>query len=195
MDDDNDEDVILGSGSSASADAETLERVLQRARRVQEQLQQARVDTERVRRQCVQEMELNRCMSEAGWRSGCDSDDGDDVGNLEDLDGLTPPGSPRRGLRRMRSGSSISSGDSSPRADSPRPSLLLTPTVGTAADGGAAGSAAAGPPEFGLEEGALQGEAPGTRSRGPGRQAQKQQRQIRSVAPDFLTRFFSRSWW
>merc|ERR1712203_1032348 len=75
-------------------DAEVLARVLERAQRVAVQLEDDGEDSEIIGRQCVQEMEMNRCMSVAGWRSGCDSDDDGDVANLDDLRGLSPQNSP-----------------------------------------------------------------------------------------------------
>lgn len=133
-------------------DVPVLARVLERARRVAEQIEDRRVDRELMRRQCVQEMHLNRCMSDAGWGSGCDSDDGGDVGNLGDLSAWsppdTPPGSPRVAMRsrprniarrlnprRMRSRSPTwdSSSDSSPddfnrsASSGSRPSPVIRP--------------------------------------------------------------------
>jgi len=91
---------------------------LRRAESVSDRLEDDE-DIELVRRQCVQEMELTRAMSVAGFSDGCnsseESDDGGEVQHrrLRDFDGmmsddgsvisdsmsfagsLSPPGSPR----------------------------------------------------------------------------------------------------
>jgi Ca-activated chloride channel family protein len=83
--------------ASDTNEADVLERVLERAQRVAEQLQDLREEdnSDIVRRHCVQEMELCRAMSVAGFRSGCDSDcsDSGDIANLNDVQ--SPPSSPR----------------------------------------------------------------------------------------------------
>jgi hypothetical protein len=82
--------------ASETNEADVLERVLERAQRVAEQLQDLREEdnSDIVRRHCVQEMELCRAMSVAGFRSGCDSDaSSDDIANLNDV--RSPPSSPR----------------------------------------------------------------------------------------------------
>eukprot|EP00746_Dinoflagellata_sp_MGD_P167043 gnl/MRDRNA2_/MRDRNA2_97354_c0_seq1.p1 gnl/MRDRNA2_/MRDRNA2_97354_c0~~gnl/MRDRNA2_/MRDRNA2_97354_c0_seq1.p1 ORF type:complete len:649 (+),score=105.37 gnl/MRDRNA2_/MRDRNA2_97354_c0_seq1:89-1948(+) len=84
--------------ASETNEADVLERVLQRAQRVAEQLQDLHEEdsSDIVRRHCVQEMELCRAMSVAGFRSGCDSDaSSDDIANLNDVQ--SPPSSPRSG--------------------------------------------------------------------------------------------------
>merc|ERR1712232_84997 len=67
---------VVRRDAHAQKEIETLERVLIRAERVSAQIDRGQND-EQVRRQCIQEMQFNRCMSEAGWRSPCDSDAGD----------------------------------------------------------------------------------------------------------------------
>lgn len=81
------------------SEAEVVARVLERAQRVAVHLEEmdADGDSDVVRRHCVHEMTLCRAMSDAGWGSGCDSDS-NDVGNLDDLAGLSPPGSPPSSL-------------------------------------------------------------------------------------------------
>jgi len=105
--------------ASATNDAEVLQLVLERAQRVAVQLQDLGDDgdSDFVRRHCVHEVGLCRAMSEAGWRSGYDSD-GDDIANLDDVN-FTPPNSPPGSpLPRSRSPSSSTSSDS-PRASRP----------------------------------------------------------------------------
>merc|ERR1711904_24104 len=94
--------------AAATHEAEVLERVLERAQRAADQLQDLGDDgdSDVVRRHCVHEVGLCRAMSVAGWRSGCDSDDEDhDIANLDDVNFTppsSPPGSPRP-LYRSRS--------------------------------------------------------------------------------------------
>lgn len=99
---------VVRRDANAQSQTQALERVLVRAERVAEQIDRGD-DSERVRRQCIQEMEFNRCMSDDGWRSGCDSDAGD-VANLRDV--ASPPSSPR------------SSGSDSSRSPPVTPRLL-----------------------------------------------------------------------
>jgi Ca-activated chloride channel family protein len=82
---------------ATEADTEMLSKVIERARRVKDQLDNDREDVEMVRRQCVQECELNCAMSCGSFSDRCDSSsDGGDIGNLRDLQGLSsPPLSPR----------------------------------------------------------------------------------------------------
>jgi len=94
----------------AQADVEALARVLERGDRVAAQIEEGE-SSEVVRRQCIQEHDLNRAMSVADWGSGCDSDSGGDVANLEDL--------------RSPGGSSSSSAASSPRAPAAAKLALL----------------------------------------------------------------------
>lgn len=97
-------------------DLEALEAVLRRAESVAEQLDDGE-DMELVRRHCVQEMELCRAMSVAGFSDGCDSD-ASPPGDGEDTGARTL----QRRLREfddMSDGSDITTTDS---IDSPRPS-------------------------------------------------------------------------
>lgn len=57
-----------------ASDIKALERVLRREQSVAERIKEGE-DTEVVRRHCIQEHELNRCMSVAAWSDGVDSDD------------------------------------------------------------------------------------------------------------------------
>lgn len=99
------------------ADTEMLSKVIERARKVAEQLDNEREDVEMVRRQCVQECELNCAMSCASFGDRSDSSAGD-VANLHDLDGLlSPPLSPRSGSPQSLS----------PRSRSPP----LSPVIGS----------------------------------------------------------------
>jgi len=68
-----------GEPGAGAADAEALERVLQRAERVAERLDDGE-DIEIVRRHCVQETELSRAMSVGGFSDGLDSSEGSDPG-------------------------------------------------------------------------------------------------------------------
>jgi len=119
--------LAAAQADAAAHDAEVLARVLERAQRVALQLNNLGDDgdSDVVRRHCVQEIGLNRAMSDGGWRSGCDSDDAGDVGRLADLEGLSPPNSPTSSppdsprLSRSRSSSPRSSRS---RSSSPRPS-------------------------------------------------------------------------
>lgn len=70
-------DIARNAPEIDPVDIEALEAVLRRAEVVAEQLDDGE-DMEIVRRQCVQEMELNRAMSVAGFSDGCDSSDGED---------------------------------------------------------------------------------------------------------------------
>jgi hypothetical protein len=118
---------VVRRDSDAQAEVEALERVLVRAERVSAQIDRGE-DNERVRRQCVQEMQFNRCMSDADWASGCDSDVGD-VGNLRDVrsPSNSPPSSPRRSRSRSRSNSATPPG--SPRFGYPPGDLNSPPPL------------------------------------------------------------------
>merc|ERR1712151_1446151 len=79
-----------------SSEVEMLDKVLERAQRVATQLDSEYESDEVVRRQCVQERELNCAMSCASFGDREDSSGsggGRDVANLRDLDGLDPAGS------------------------------------------------------------------------------------------------------
>jgi len=81
---------------AADSDTEMLSKVIERAQRVKDQLDNEREDVETVRRQCVQENELNCAMSCASFNNRSDSSgDGGDIANLRDFQGLSPPSSPR----------------------------------------------------------------------------------------------------
>jgi len=101
-----------------AADTEMLTAVIERAQRVAEQLDNEREDVEMVRRQCVQEHELNECLSLASFGDRDNSSDGSgcDIANLRDLQGIgSPPLSPRSPPLSPRSiSSSLSSRSRSP---------------------------------------------------------------------------------
>lgn len=109
------ESVQAAQAAGAAAEAEMLQRVLERAEELASRLQNNSEDVENVRRQCIQEMELNRAMSDAGWEDRMNSSVGS-IGDVADMDSirgmLTPPGSPGR--------SSLSSPNGSPRGNCPR---------------------------------------------------------------------------
>jgi Mg-chelatase subunit ChlD len=136
---------VVRSDSDAQAEVQALERVLVRAERVSAQIERGE-DNERVRRQCVQEMECNRCMSDDGWASGCDSEAAGDVANLRDVrsPSNSPPSSPRGSRSRTRSNSGTPPG--SPRFrgwqssippgvfNLPSPPTLPSPTIDVDSD-------------------------------------------------------------
>eukprot|EP00930_Biecheleria_cincta_P035461 TRINITY_DN24389_c0_g1_i1.p1 TRINITY_DN24389_c0_g1~~TRINITY_DN24389_c0_g1_i1.p1 ORF type:complete len:606 (+),score=119.92 TRINITY_DN24389_c0_g1_i1:106-1923(+) len=106
------------AGVGAAAEAEMLKRVLERAEELAERLQNNSEDVENVRRQCIQEMDLNRAMSDAGWEDRMNSSVGSmgDVADMDSIRGmLTPPGSHGR--------SSVSSPNGSPRSTPPTHSM------------------------------------------------------------------------
>jgi hypothetical protein len=113
-------EVVRNSPEASPTDLEALEAVLRRAEAVAERLN-SNEDREIVRRQCVQEMELTRCLSVAGFSDGCDSDCSgeDDHGN--DAGG-------RYQVQRMRDFEDMSDGDTSgsPRL-SPRSNGSFSP--------------------------------------------------------------------
>lgn len=108
-------------GAGDDANATILMRVLERAERVAVQLRDLEEDADSgiIRRHCVHEIGLNRAMSNAGWRSGCDSDSGNDVANLDDLRDFSPPGSPASSPPGSPPGSPSASPPGSPRRWSP----------------------------------------------------------------------------
>jgi hypothetical protein len=90
-------------------DTEMLSIIIDRAQSVADQLDDEREDFEMVRRQCVQECELNRAMSCASFGDRSNSSaSGGDIANLRDVDGSC-----------LSAISSISSRSRSPRGSSP----------------------------------------------------------------------------
>jgi len=121
-------------------DTQMLSKVIERSESVVEQLEEAGEDVEMVRRQCVQECELNRAMSCASFNNRTNSSpgsdgNGGDIGNLRDFHGLnSPPLSPRIGS--PRSSMSCTSPTSSPPL-SPRCALgSCSPISGNLSDPG-----------------------------------------------------------
>merc|ERR1719482_365674 len=86
------ESLASAEAAGAAAEAEMLQRVLERAEELAERLENKQEDVECVRRQCIQEMELNMAMSDAGWEDGVNSSPG---GSPPGSPGISPPGSPR----------------------------------------------------------------------------------------------------
>ena len=68
-----------------------LERVHERAQRVAEKLDNDAEDIELARRQCVQEVDLTRALSIAGWSDGLDSSEGSPCGDWEGHSGHSSP--------------------------------------------------------------------------------------------------------
>lgn len=115
------ESLQAAQAAGSAAEAEMLQRVLERAEELAERLQNSNEDVENVRRRCVQEMELNRAMSDAGWEEGMNSSvcSRGDVADMDSIRGiLTPPSSPDR--------SPGSSPIGSPRGSPPRGSLRFS---------------------------------------------------------------------
>jgi hypothetical protein len=127
----------LEAAQRDNGDTEMLSHVIERAQCVALQINDEREDVEVVRRQCVQERELNCAMSCASFgdreNSSCS---GGDVANLRDLDGFgSPPPSPRcRVMQRSPNSSPFSSPGQSPNNSppgSPRTSSRSPPASGT----------------------------------------------------------------
>jgi len=116
----------------STADMEAISRVIERSERVANQIDKGD-STEAVRRQCVQEITLNRAMSDCDWASGCDSDsDGRDLSPTRHYRGLLDSDSESScsvaagsGVATSESGSFSASSRAATPLPSHRPSLLL----------------------------------------------------------------------
>merc|ERR1712050_510154 len=108
-------DIVRNASEVDRVDIEALEAVLRRAETVAERFDTGE-DMEIVRRHCVQEMELCRAMSVAGFSDGCDSSDGEDCTGgrvlqrrLRDFDDLSDMSPRSGGGTRSRSNSDAGS--------------------------------------------------------------------------------------
>lgn len=124
-----------------ATDTQMLVKIIERAQAVADQLDNEREDPEMVRRQCIQEVELNCAMSCASFddRANSSASGGaGDVANLRDLDGLdhSPPLSPRQ-RSHSPAGSYMSDASStrSGRSGTPPPNRTLPSTVDPPARG------------------------------------------------------------